>query len=118
VSHTRPDKGVAGAVARTVSAAAVMGQGVGDRSWGVFGWGTGSDGIGVHGAATDGVGGIFEGSKANITLRPIPGQTPPRPGHDGRPARRFHRQAVVLPGRRKPGHLGQTRLTRPETRNS
>ena len=64
-------------------APAVMGQGVGDGSRGVFGWGTGSDGIGVHGAATRGVGGVFEGSKANITLRPIPGETHPDPGTTG-----------------------------------
>lgn len=65
-------------------APAVMGQGVGDGSRGVFGWGTGSAGIGVHGVATDGVGGVFEGSKANITLRPKPdAATHPDPGTVG-----------------------------------
>jgi hypothetical protein len=48
----------------------LWGQGVGTGSKGVYGWGTGPNSVGVHGASIDGVGGIFEGTDANLTLTP------------------------------------------------
>lgn len=66
------------------NAPAVWGQGVGVGSRGLLGWATGTDGTAVHGLATDGVGGLFEGTKANINLRPVPAAAShPTPGTTG-----------------------------------
>jgi hypothetical protein len=66
------------------TAPAVWGQAGGTGGRGVYGWGTGPDSVGVHGASSHGVGGVFEGTTANAILRPVPGAaTHPSAGETG-----------------------------------
>jgi hypothetical protein len=66
------------------TAPAVQGQAGGTGGRGVHGWGTGTDTVGVHGESINGVGGVFEGTTANVTLRPVQGAaTHPTAGATG-----------------------------------
>ena len=70
----------------------------------------------VQAESTNGRGGSFAGKPAQIQLVPGTGATHPTAGKAGDLYVDKATRAVVLQGRRRQGHLGHDRLTRPPAR--